>query len=185
MDEPRRVMDIMIPPDSYPRLRQDINLAQAWSNMTSFYKELDETPPAEERIALVHHEDGRLAGVITQKAIMTTIIPEVPESVGRLLGGYLEEGWGFFSYLLNPNLKVSDFMTPAEKVAVKSTDVIYKEMQIMLNNNISAFPVVNVWGKVIGVLRRGDVLHSLRLNSAFHKIGFLGCNWDHYGVFGK
>ncbi|MFZ5649998.1 MAG: HPP family protein [Bacillota bacterium] len=185
MDEPRRVMDIMLPPGGYPRLARDMSLSMAWRSMTDYYIKLDDPPPSEERLALVYDEDECLAGVLTQKAIIMTITPAVRESVGRVLSGLMEEGGGFFSYLINPNLKVSDVMTPVDQVAVKSTDIIYKEMPLLVKNNMSAFPVVNIWGKVIGMLRSGDVLHSLGLNSAFCRLGISGCNWDHYGVFDK
>jgi CBS domain-containing protein len=178
-------MDIMLPPDGYPRLKLDTNLTQAWQDMTDFYKKLGGSPPAEERMALVYDDDECLAGVLAQKAIMMTIAPAVRESVGRVLGGFLEEGGGFFSCMLNPNIKITDVMTPVEQVAVKSTDTIIKDMPVLIKNNLSAFPVVNIWGKVIGMLSRGDVFHNLGLNSAFCKLGFSGCDWDHYGVFDK
>lgn len=185
MDEPRRVMDLMLPPGGYPKLSHDMNLTRAWQEMTEFYKKQNESISAEERLALVCDEDECLAGILTQEAIMKTIAPAIRESVGRLMGGFLEEGGGFFNCLLNPNLKVTDVMIPAERVAVKSTDTIVKEMPVLINNNLSAFPVVNIWGKVIGMLRSGEVFHNLGLNSAFCKLGFSGCDWNHYGIYDK
>jgi len=185
MYKPRRVMDIMLPPDGYPGLKLDLGLIRAWQNMTDFYKKMSAPPPTEERIALVYDDDECLAGVLAQKAIMMTITPAARESVDRVLRGFLEEGGGFFSCILNPDIKIKEVMTPVEQVAVKSTDTIVKDMPVLLKNNLSAFPVVNIWGKVIGMLRRGDVFHHLGLNSAFCKLGFSGCDWDHYGVFDR
>lgn len=102
---------------------------------------------------------GKLAGMFTEKDVLSHILPSYVEKVGR------------FIYEENPKavkkkfaelskMKVSDLMR-REVVTVKEDTTLCEVAKDMLTRKARRVPVVDNAGKVVGIVARCDVLEAL------------------------
>ncbi len=107
---------------------------------------------------------NKLVGMLTEKEILTHILPKYFEQVG------------VFSYEENPkavkqkiksfvNLKVQDIMR-REVITVGENAALCEAAHIMLVNKARRLPVLNAAKQVVGIVSRGDIVKALFKESA-------------------
>jgi len=104
-------------------------------------------------------KDGRLAGMFTEKDILSYVLPSYIEKVGR------------FVYEENPKsirrkfaeldkIKVSQLMRK-EVVTVSEETTLCEAARLMLTQKARRLPVVDKSARVVGIVSRGDVLKAM------------------------
>lgn len=102
---------------------------------------------------------GKLAGMFTEKDILSYVLPSYIEKVGR------------FVYEENPKamrrkfaeldkIKVSQLMRK-EVVTVSEEATLCEAARLMLTQKARRLPVLDKSGKVVGIVSRGDVLKTM------------------------
>ncbi|MFH0762904.1 MAG: CBS domain-containing protein [Candidatus Omnitrophota bacterium] len=109
-------------------------------------------------------EQGKLAGMFTEKEILSYVLPSYIEKVGR------------FVYEENPKaarkkftvlaaLSVSQLMRK-EVLTVSEEATLSEAARIMLTQKARRLPVTDKSGRVVGIIARCDVVESLARESA-------------------
>ena len=104
-------------------------------------------------------DKNKLAGMFTEKEVLTAILPSYLERVGR------------FTYQENPkavkqktitfrNLKVKEVMRH-NVVSVDEDTTLCEAAHIMLTQKARRLPVLNKTKEVVGIISRADVLEAL------------------------
>jgi len=134
-------------------------------------------------LVLVTNKDKQLEGVINPESIFKSIEPGILNVAARMPGGgVFNEGNHLIACLL-PNRSIKEIMLPVDKIALNSTDTVTKAFFLLLNNDVGALPVLNVYKHVIGIVNAADVFHALGLSSSYCKLAFPGYDYSRHGVF--
>jgi predicted transcriptional regulator len=108
-------------------------------------------------------KEGRLVGMLTEKEVLSYILPSYIEKVGR------------FIYEENPKstkrkfaelskIKVSQLMRKDVITAGEDTGLC-EVVRIMLTQKARRLPIIDKSGKVVGIVARCDVLEAFRKES--------------------
>ena len=108
-------------------------------------------------------KEGRLVGMLTEKEVLSYILPSYIEKVGR------------FIYEENPKstkrkfaelskIKVSQLMRKGVVTAGEDTGLC-EVVRIMLTQKARRLPIIDKSGKVVGIVARCDVLEAFRKES--------------------
>ena len=170
----KRVADVMIPLDQYPRVRIDDPLSRAVDTIENSDLEVRRRRSLP-RVLLVLDKDDRLVGVVRRRDIMRGLEPKF------LVSQPLEYRKKLFEVGIDPHLSelsrefslervvkglreqsvrpVADVLRPAPP-ALKPDDSILKAIYEMVSLNESLLPVVKDH-EVLGVVRSVDLFHEL------------------------
>jgi CBS-domain-containing membrane protein len=101
----------------------------------------------------------KLAGMFTEKEILTKILPSYIKNVGSFVYDadpkVLKEKIAHFS-----GLKVKDVMR-TDVVTVEEDTAVYEAAHLMLTHKARRLPVLNKAKEVVGILARVDVVKAL------------------------
>lgn len=106
----------------------------------------------------VKDKSGKLVGMFTEKSILKFILPSYIDKVGKFI--YEENPKSTkkkFSEL--NNLKVSDLMSK-EVITVTEDTNLCEAARIMLTQRARRLPVVDVAGRITGIIARCDILRA-------------------------
>lgn len=166
----KRVREIMVPLEAYPRIGIDQSLREAVAVIEKVELEvgLRRSLP---RVILVFDGERDLVGLVRRRDIMRGLEPNF------LVSQPMEYQKKAFDVAVDPNLAVfsydrilkgvrdqadrpvRDVLQPI-KVTIEADDHLMKAVQEMVNNNLAMIPVVEI-GEVVGVLRSVDLFHEL------------------------
>lgn len=166
----KRVAEIMIPVERYPKVRVDTTLREAIEVIEQAHLEvgLRRSLP---RALLVFDEAEELVGCVRRRDLMRGLEPKF------LVSQPLEYRKKLFDVAIDPDLSelsydkvvrgireqagrlVSDVMRPIE-ATIDADDHIMKAIYEMVTLSLTLIPVVQK-GRVVGVLRSVDLFHEL------------------------
>jgi CBS domain-containing protein len=92
-------------------------------------------------------EDGKLFGIVTKFDFLRAFA----FTTGRLMPSYEEEMKRTVGDVMTEGIIYVDPPTPLTRV-----------LQMMVNNRIRSFPVLDADGKLLGMISRGDVMRALK-----------------------
>jgi len=105
-------------------------------------------------------QNGRLAGIVTDRDINGASASDIPEK--KIMGNRHPF----------PELKVKKIMTP-NPVTVSDNCTLEEAVEKLLVHNISGLPVVNQQQKVIGVVTKSDLFQLILILTGYGKKGIL------------
>lgn len=91
-------------------------------------------------------EEGELVGIVSDRDLRRPDISDEPD------------GWLDY-YNLDDDYEVQSIMT-SEPKTIRSTDTLEKALKLMLFQKISALPVMNKKGRLMGILSSQDMLSA-------------------------
>ncbi len=107
---------------------------------------------------LVIDENGKLVGMFTEKEILSYILPDYIEKVGRFI--YEENPKSTkIKFMELSNIKVSQLMRKDVVITTEDT-ALCEAARIMLTQKARRLPVVDKTGKVVGIVARCDILKA-------------------------
>lgn len=102
--------------------------------------------------------DGKLAGMFTEKDILSHILPSYIQKVGRFI--YEENPKSTRLKLAElEKIKVAQLMR-RDVITTTEDSTLCEVARIMLTQKARRIPVVDNSGKVVGIVARGDVLRA-------------------------
>lgn len=170
LDETRRVRDVMIPIDEYPRVRDLAPLRQAVEIIEKAHLEVKRRKSLP-RCLLVFDAIGVLVGYVRRRDIMRGLEPKF------LVSRPLEYRRKLFQVDVDPNLSeltydrvvkgireqasrpVSDVMRPIETI-LSADDHVMKAIYEMVALDLSLIPVIED-RQLVGVVRSVDAFHEM------------------------
>ncbi|SFQ94609.1 CBS domain-containing protein [Desulfoscipio geothermicus] len=165
----KRVMDIMLPA-GYPIIRENLPLRDAWEKMCKFVFTIEEHPDYNQGYLMVYNDDDALVGMVTMREMLKTFNQRYLAAVRRVPGYY--EGNLNANCIEQYRRSVREIMCADEEIMLKSWDSLVVALRIMLKHRLEALPVINIYHKVIGIVRIADVYEELGLN-ARHRLYWL------------
>lgn len=93
-------------------------------------------------------QDGELWGIVSDRDLRRPDISNEPD------------GWHEF-YQLDGEYEVRDIMT-TELITISPGDRLEKALHLMLENKFHSLPVLNKYGKLIGILTDFDLMRAFR-----------------------
>ncbi len=104
-------------------------------------------------------DKNRLAGMFTEKEVLTMILPSYLEKVGKFM--YQENPKAVKQKITNfQKMKVKDIMR-REVVTVDEDTALCEVARIMLTQRVRRLPVLNKEKVVVGIVARQDVVKAL------------------------
>lgn len=147
----KSLKDLIIPLSDYPHMPYWGTLREAVAQLNVAYETGHHT-------VLVFDEAYKLVGMLSQKDILRGLVPKFAEH-------YADGVPIFWDDLLESggekrlNLPIKDFMS-AVKTTGNTDDSVLKAAHVLLQENTYLLPVMEN-GKLIGVVRMGDVFHEI------------------------
>jgi CBS-domain-containing membrane protein len=161
--------EIMVPLDLYPHIPYWFTIRQAIAEMESAEIESNGRTSVP-RVVLVFDETYRLMGFIRRRDIFHGLLPaylledsdkEIRETYDIHVDPHLSEVFDTQESVIMElsNRPVSSIMHPIVH-SVQHNDTLLKTVQELVVNNVYMLPVMKE-GKIVGVVRSLDVLHSV------------------------
>lgn len=142
-------------------------LVKNWMSQPAITVDADTLLQEAHRLAKRHEihmlpvlQDGRLAGIVTDRDMKAASASDIPEKKNKE------------NRHLLPELEVKKIMTP-NPVTVSYTCTLDEAVEKLLVHNISGLPVVNQQQKVIGVITKSDLFQLILILTGYGKKGLV------------
>ncbi len=142
-------------------------LVKNWMSQPAITVDADTLLQEADRLAKRHEihmlpvlQDGRLAGIVTDRDMKGASASDIPEKKNKE------------NRHLLPELEVKKIMTP-NPVTVSYTCTLDEAVEKLLVHNISGLPVVNQQQKVIGVITKSDLFQLILILTGYGKKGLV------------
>ena len=154
----KRVKDILTPIEEYSTVDANGTVKEAIAVLKKSYCPVEKSQCSGHRTVLVH-EDCKLIGLLTFRALLTAIEPRFIK-VDQWAVPVFWEGLFTERCREESRKKVKDVMTPLSLVALAAEDTIIKAVHAMIKHKLGTLPVTKD-GQVVGMVRINEIFHEI------------------------
>lgn len=154
----KRVKDIMTPIEEYSTVDAGSTVKEAIAILKKSYCPDDTSSCSGHRTVLVH-EDNKLTGILTFRALLTAIEPRFIKVDQWAVPVFWE---GLFTERCREESRkmVKDVMTPLSLVALEAEDTIIKAVHAMIKHKLGTLPVTK-GGQIVGMVRINEIFNEI------------------------